>query len=221
MKKRIILTLLGLVALITVLAVVKIGQFGAMISQAKNYVPPPETVTTAVARVETWENTLTAVGSLKAVQGVTVSAELAGKVVKISFASGTAVKKGDLLVSQDTSSEEARLPGAIAQATLARTDLERSSGMVKDKIISRADHDNAVATASRHCPWPTTSAPPSPRKGSAPLSSVASAFARSTWGRCLEREIPSSPCSPSIPSTSSSAFPSSSCPVCASGFPCA
>jgi membrane fusion protein (multidrug efflux system) len=146
MKKRIILTILGLLVLIALLAAVKIGQFGAMISQAKNYVPPPETVTTAVARVETWENTLTAVGTLKAVQGVTVSAELPGKVVKISFDSGTAVKKGDLLVSQDTSSEEAQLPGAIAQATFALTDLDRASGMVKDNIISRADYDRAVAT---------------------------------------------------------------------------
>jgi membrane fusion protein (multidrug efflux system) len=145
MKKRIILTVLGLLVLIALLAAVKIGQFGAMISQAKNYVPPPETVNTAAARVESWESELTAVGALKAVQGVTVAAELPGKVANISFVSGTAVKKGDLLVCQDTSSEEAQLPGAIAQATLARTDLERASGMVKDNIISRADYDKAVA----------------------------------------------------------------------------
>jgi membrane fusion protein (multidrug efflux system) len=149
MKKRIIITLVGLAALIALLAVVKIGQFGTMMSQAKNYVPPPETVNTAVAGIETWKDTLRAVGTLKAVQGVTVAAELSGKVVNISFVSGRSVKKGELLVCQDTSSEEAQLPGAVAQAAFARADLERAAEMIKENIISRADYDKAVATSEQ------------------------------------------------------------------------
>lgn len=146
MKKRVVLALLGLVVLIALLAAVKITQIGAMIDQGKKYVSPPETVTAAAVKVESWENSLTAVGNLKAVQGVTVAAELSGKVVKIAFVSGSASKKGDLLVCQDTSSEEAQLPGAIAQAKLARTELDRAAGMVKEKIISQADYDKTVAT---------------------------------------------------------------------------
>ena len=118
-----------------------------MIDQGKKFVPPPETVTTAMVKAESWETALTAVGSLTAVQGVTVAAELAGKVVEIAFEPGTPVKKGDLLIRQDTSSEEAQLPGAVAQAKLTRTILERDAKMLAEQIISQADHDTAVANS--------------------------------------------------------------------------
>ena len=123
MKKRIILAILGLVILIAILAAVKAMQIRAMIEQGKKAVPPPETVTTAMVRAESWETALTAVGTLTAVQGVTVAAELPGRVVKIAFEPGAQVAKGELLISQDTSSENAQLPGAVAQANLTRTEL--------------------------------------------------------------------------------------------------
>jgi membrane fusion protein (multidrug efflux system) len=145
MKKRILLVLLGVVVLIGVLSAVKALQIRAMVEQGKKAVPPPETVTTAAAKSESWETALAAVGSLAAVQGVTVAAELTGKVAEIAFQAGAKAAKGDLLVRQDTSSEEAQLPGAVAQAELARTNLARSAEMLKEQIISQADYDNAVA----------------------------------------------------------------------------
>jgi len=72
--------------------------------------PPPETVTTTLARAESWETSLSAVGSLSSVQGVTVAAELPGKVVEIAFEPGAKAIRGDLLIRQDTSVEEAQLP---------------------------------------------------------------------------------------------------------------
>jgi membrane fusion protein (multidrug efflux system) len=145
MKKRIIFAILGLVVLIALLAGIKALQIRAMINQGEKFVPPPETVTTATVKAESWENALTAVGTLTAVQGVNVSAELSGKVVKIAFESGTAVKKGALLISQDISSEEAQLPGLEAQVTLTRTILDRDIKMLEKKIISQADYDTALA----------------------------------------------------------------------------
>jgi membrane fusion protein (multidrug efflux system) len=145
MKKRILLVILGLVVLTAGLSAVKALQIGAMIDQGKKFVPPPETVTTAVANAESWETALTAVGSLSAVQGVTVAAELPGKVVNIAFEPGARVTKGDLLIRQDTTSEEARLPGAAARADLTRTVVERNARMLEKQIISQADHDAAVA----------------------------------------------------------------------------
>lgn len=145
MKKRIIFAIIGLIVLIAILAVVKAMQIRAMVAQGKKMVPPPETVTAAAVKAESWENALTAVGSLTAVQGVTVAAEQAGKVVQIAFESGARVRKGDLLVRQDTSSEEAQLPGAEAQATAARTVLDRDAKMLPKKIVSQADYDAAVA----------------------------------------------------------------------------
>jgi membrane fusion protein (multidrug efflux system) len=76
---------------------------------------------------------------------VTVAAELAAKVVEIAFEPGTKVKRGDLLIRQDTSVEEAQLPGAEAQVTLTESVLARDVEMLKDKIISQADYDAAVA----------------------------------------------------------------------------
>jgi len=146
MKKRIFITVLALVLLIGVLAGVKVLQIGAMVEQGKKNVPPPENVTTARVTGESWVSSLTAVGSLTAVQGVTVAAELAGKVVQIAFTSGDPVKKGDVLIRQDTISEEAQLPGAVAQTDFARSVLARDEKMLEKKIISQADYDAAVAS---------------------------------------------------------------------------
>jgi len=145
MKKRILIAVLGLVLVIAALAAVKAMQIRAMIEQGKKAVLPPETVSTAVARAESWETSLSAVGSLTAVQGVTVAAELPAKVVEIAFEPGAKVKRGDLLIRQDTSVEEAQLPGAEAQVTLTESVLARDVEMLKDKIISQAEYDAAVA----------------------------------------------------------------------------
>ena len=145
MKKRIIVAVIALLILIAVLAAVKAMQIRAMIRQGEQTVPPPETVTTAMARAESWETALTAVGTLTAVQGVTVAAELPGKVVRIAFQPGAQVAKGALLLSQDTSFENAQLPGAVAQAKLARSELGRAGKMLAENIISQAAYDNAVA----------------------------------------------------------------------------
>jgi membrane fusion protein (multidrug efflux system) len=116
-----------------------------MIAQGKKFSPPPEPVNTAVARKETWESLLTAVGSLEAVQGVIVTAELSGKVERIGFEPGTKVKTGELLVQQDISAENAQLRAAEANLTLAKIDLERKSKLLAQKTISRSEYDNAEA----------------------------------------------------------------------------
>ncbi|MBI5633500.1 MAG: efflux RND transporter periplasmic adaptor subunit [Nitrospirae bacterium] len=149
MKKRIAFAAIGLVILIAVLGGIKTFQIRAMIDQGKKFVPPPETVTTASVKSETWETALAAVGTLNAVQGVTLAAELPGKVVRIEFEPGAAVKKGDILIRQDTSSEEAQLPGVLGQVNLYVTNLERANQLLAKGIISRSDRDIAVANAEQ------------------------------------------------------------------------
>lgn len=150
MKKRIIvLTLIGLAILIAILGGVKALQIGAMIDQGKKFVVPPETITSVVVKADSWETALTAVGTLNAVQGVTIAAELVGKVGEITFDAGSLAKKGEILLRQDTSSEEAQLPGAVAQANLARSNLERANQLLAKGIIAQADRDNAVANAEQ------------------------------------------------------------------------
>ncbi len=149
MKRRIVFSLIGLVILIVILGGIKTFQIRAMIDQGKKFVPPPETVTTETVKSESWDSSLTAVGTLNAVQGVTVSAELSGKVVKIEFEPGTTVKKGDTLLRQDTSSEEAQLPGILGQVNLYVTNLERADQLLAKGIISKSDRDIAIANAEQ------------------------------------------------------------------------
>jgi membrane fusion protein, multidrug efflux system len=146
MKKRVIVVGVVLIAVIALLAGIKALQIKAMIDHGKKFVPPPETVTTATVTSESWETALSATGTLNAVQGVTVAAEMPGKVVTLAIESGRPVNKGDLLLCQDTSSEEAQLLGASAQVTLGRTELERSAKMLAEKIVSQSDYDKAKAT---------------------------------------------------------------------------
>jgi membrane fusion protein (multidrug efflux system) len=88
---------------------------------------------------------LTSVGSLSAVQGVTVSAEVAGKVVSIAFEPGTMVQAGDLLIQQDTVAETAQLRSAEATLELARVDFERAKKLFKEQTYSRSEYDQAEA----------------------------------------------------------------------------
>lgn len=146
MKKRIFFALVGVLVVAGVLAGTKALQIGAMIEQGKKFVPPPQTVTATGVVAETWTRELTAVGTLSAVQGVTVSAEAPGKVVEIAFEPGTEVKRGDLLIRQDTSVEDAQLPGLLAQVSLARSELNRATKMSGAQIISQSDQDKAQAS---------------------------------------------------------------------------
>ncbi len=149
MKKRILYAVLGVIIIIAVLAGIKTLQIRTMIDNGKKFVPPPETITTSVAASESWETALGSVGTLTAVQGVNVTAEIGGKVMKIGFEPGATVSKGDLLVQQDISAEDAQLPGALSQATLSRANLKRSEQLVRDGIISQADYDIAVSSSSQ------------------------------------------------------------------------
>lgn len=145
MKKRIFFAIAILILLAGALTGIKILQIRRLMQQGAAYTPPPTKVTAATAQKATWETLLNAVGTLEAMQGVTVSAELPGKVIRIAFQSGDAVQRGDLLVRLDTSSEQAQLPGAEAEVTLARLNLQRSDQLLAEHIISPAEHDQAVA----------------------------------------------------------------------------
>ncbi|MDA8138941.1 MAG: efflux RND transporter periplasmic adaptor subunit, partial [Desulfobacteraceae bacterium] len=138
-------TVLGLLVLVALLGGIKGLQIRKMIAQGAQFVPPPETVTTAEAQNMEWESVLTAVGSLEAVHGIMVTAELSGKVAQINFESGAKVKAGDLLVQQDISSETAQLRAAEATVALTKLNYERAKQLLPEKVMSHADFDNAEA----------------------------------------------------------------------------
>jgi membrane fusion protein, multidrug efflux system len=143
MKKR-MLIMLGLTVLfITGIGAIKTSQIRTGQAQMAKMAPPPAAVTTAVAKREQWQPTLNAVGSLRAVNGVTVSTDLAGIVSQIAFQSGGSVKKGDLLLKLDTKQEEASLRAAEARRDWAKVSLERQRELVASGAVSKSDFDSA------------------------------------------------------------------------------
>jgi membrane fusion protein, multidrug efflux system len=143
MVKRLILMLVVMALVIGGLGFIKFRQFQAMAGQA--FTPPPEAVTTVVAEQEKWPATLTAIGTMAAVQGVTVAADLPGIVDRIAFDSGRSVREGDVLVQLDTRQEQAQLAAVEAERDLARLNFERLQGLVSEGAISRAEYDSAAA----------------------------------------------------------------------------
>jgi membrane fusion protein, multidrug efflux system len=145
MAKRMILMVVLMIAFIGVLGFVKFRQFQAMAGEFAAMQPPPDAVTTIEAKREEWPATLNAIATVAAVQGVTVSADLAGIVDRITFDSGQSVQKGDVLVHLDTRQEEAQLAGAQSQLELARVNFERMQGLVQQDAVSRAEYDAAAS----------------------------------------------------------------------------
>ena len=145
MKKKIFIAFCVLLVIAGVLGGVKFLQINRMIAQGKEFVPPPATVTTAPVMSLAWEQRLTAVGSLEAVQGVTVTAELSGKIEQITFEPGAHVEAGDLLVQQDISSEEARRRSEEATLALKKANHDRAKELLADKVVTQAAYDQALA----------------------------------------------------------------------------
>jgi len=123
---------------------IKVLQIGKMMSTPM--VMPPTTVSSAVVKEEDWAPTLSAIGSVSAVQGAVVSAELGGVVAEINFQSGGVAKKGDVLMRLDSSAEEAQLHTAEADLELAKANLDRERDLAVRKVVSKQELDTAQST---------------------------------------------------------------------------
>ena len=146
MIRKILLAVFIVLAVVGGLAGVKALQIKKLISDGKSYVQPPESVSTAVVREEKWQGSLTAIGSIMAVQGVTITPEISGLVREITFESGAVVSQSNLLVRLDTSLEEAQLRALEAQEELARLNLARERTLRSQNMVSQANLDAAEAT---------------------------------------------------------------------------
>jgi membrane fusion protein (multidrug efflux system) len=145
MAKRMIVMLTVTTMFVAVLGFVKFKQIQTAVAQGAAFQPPPEAVTTIVAHQEQWPATLSAIGTVAAVQGVTVSADLPGTVERIGFESGQSVREGEVLALLDTRQEQAQLAAAEAQRELARVNFNRMEGLLNEHVISRAEFDRATA----------------------------------------------------------------------------
>jgi membrane fusion protein (multidrug efflux system) len=141
--------ILALVGVVVILAGIKGAQIATMIKAGKSFAIPPESVTTAKVLPAEWQSQRETVGTLVALQAVTVASEVPGLVREIGFDSGTFLRKGDIMVKLDSSVEEAQLAAAKADAELARATLHRAQSLRESKTNSPADLDAADARAKQ------------------------------------------------------------------------
>lgn len=150
MKKFIVAFLLMLVVVAVIyfgLGYFKVNQIMGFVQLAKSgaFAPPPTAVTTTVAEKSQWQPSLETIGTVAAINGVTISTDLAGIVSKIAFESGSQVKAGDLLVQLNTDQEQAQLAQAEAQRDFTQITFTRNEGLLAKRTVSQSDFDSAVA----------------------------------------------------------------------------
>lgn len=150
MLRRRMLIMLAVVLLI-VLALGGIKAF-SIYRQIQVFSAPKPAISVAAAKAEQrqWQERLRAVGSLKALQGVELSLEVAGTVKHLHFDSGQQVKVGQLLLELDSEQEAALLGTAQADLGLAKVDFGRGSQLVGDSAISRGEFDRLTAQYRRN-----------------------------------------------------------------------
>ena len=147
MFSKFLIAIVGFILVVCALGAVKAKQIAQMSSIS--HVPPPTAVTTIAAESVTWHPSLQAIGTLAPVEGVTVSADADGTIVKIMVESGTAVKAGDPLVQIDTSVEAAQLSAAEARAELAQINIERAKELLNSKTMAKSEFDAIDASSKQ------------------------------------------------------------------------
>jgi membrane fusion protein (multidrug efflux system) len=139
------LAILGLLLVVGGLVGVKASQISGLIAAGEAFAksgPPPESVSSDVARELAWEGTLSAVGTIAAAKGVAVSNDSPGVVKRIAFESGQLAKPGQVLIELDTGVERAQLATLQARLELAEQNVKRTRVLFQGGGISRSQLDN-------------------------------------------------------------------------------
>jgi membrane fusion protein (multidrug efflux system) len=147
--RMIIITALGLLAIVGGLAGTKFAQISMLIGAGKAMQaagPPPETVSNVVVQQQDWDSNLDAVATVVASRGVTLSSDAPGVVSRIQFESGASVRTGQVLVELDSRVERAQLASLRAKKRLAEISLLRTQTLVNAGTVAPAQLDSEVAT---------------------------------------------------------------------------
>ncbi len=143
MFKKFIITLSAIAILVVGLGSFKVAQIKKMSSQP--HVMPAASVSTFEARSENWQPIISSIATLAPVQGVTISSDADGALVKVLVENGAAVHAGDLLMEIDSAVETAQLHAAQAQLALARLNAKRSVELLEKNTISQSELDQTTA----------------------------------------------------------------------------
>ncbi|WP_372877175.1 efflux RND transporter periplasmic adaptor subunit [Spongiibacter marinus] len=110
-----------------------------------NMPTPSVTISSTTVTPQQWAARLNAVGSLVAVKGADLTAEVDGTITKISFESGQSVEAGTELLSLESVAERGELARLEAQAKLAEIEQRRREKLYKRGTISKSEYDTALA----------------------------------------------------------------------------
>lgn len=145
MLRRRMLIMLGMVLLVVLLlAGYKAFSIYTMV-QVFAAPKPPISVAVITADERLWQSRLPSIGTLKALQGVDLSLEVAGTVKELHFESGQEVKLGQPLLALDSAVERALLQTAEADLGLAQLDFGRGRQLVGSQAISKGEYDRLSA----------------------------------------------------------------------------
>lgn len=106
----------------------------------------PIPVTTQRAQARPWNDTVQALGTVKARESVTVTAKVSETVRDVHFDSGDLVKTGAPLVTLSGESQQAELAAAQAAANEAGQLLRRQNELAAQQLIARSTLDTQRAT---------------------------------------------------------------------------
>jgi RND family efflux transporter MFP subunit len=113
---------------------------------AAAFAPKPTAVAVETAGIDKWPPRMSAIGSVRAFQGIDVAPQVAGDVRAIHFKSGEDVAAGVLLIEIDDSVEQADLKNGLAQLRNAELSLERQQTLAAGGNAAKAQVDAALAT---------------------------------------------------------------------------
>lgn len=106
----------------------------------------PTTVTTTVVQPRPWNDTVQALGTVRAHESVTVTAKVSETVERVHFDSGDVVARGEPLVTLSGRQQHAALAEAQASANEAQRLLKRQEELASQQLIARASLDSQRAT---------------------------------------------------------------------------
>jgi membrane fusion protein (multidrug efflux system) len=127
------------------LAAWKYTDLAASAAAAASQPEPMEAITAAPATEREHRRTTTSIGTVLALQSITLRNEIAGTVDRVRLAPGQVVETGAVLVALDASVEEAELEAQQAQAALAKTTLDRLASLRTHNATSQEEVDQAQA----------------------------------------------------------------------------
>lgn len=145
MKKR--MKIMGIALLVVFGGIIGFNAFKSFMIKRffASYQPPAVTVSSAVVESVDWQPTINTIGNFVAINGVDVSSEASGNVVKIDFESGEFVDKDEPLVTIDDSVDQALLKSSQSELTLKELNYKRQTDLFKRGATPSSSVDEAKA----------------------------------------------------------------------------